>query len=66
MKVNSLMSRWGNRNMLIRYPAPYQDASSQEVTGIENDGKTLRMVVRGVEFAGETFDLFQPVTGPES
>jgi hypothetical protein len=38
--------------MIARYPALFRDAHSEMVTVIENDGRTLRMVVRGVEFMG--------------
>ncbi len=46
--------------MITRYPALYRDAHGEEATVIENDGKTLRMVVRGVEFTGTMFDDFEP------
>jgi Family of unknown function (DUF6304) len=46
--------------MIARYPALYRDAHGEEATLIENDGKTLRMVVRGVEFTGRMFDDFEP------
>jgi len=46
--------------MIARYPALYRDAHGEEATVIENDGKTLRMVVRGVEFTGTMFDDFEP------
>lgn len=42
------------------YPARYQDAWGEEQTIIENDGKRLRMIVRGVEFLGTDFDSLQP------
>src|SRR5688500_2075908 len=45
-----------------RYQTNYQDRFGNEQTVIENDGKTLRMVVRGVEFAGSWFDDFEPLT----
>ena len=51
--------------MMATYPAIYSDANSEENTGIENDGQTLRMVVRGVEFVSKpfgSFDDLQPVT----
>ena len=46
--------------MIARYPALYRDAHGEEATVIENDGKTLRMVMRGVEFEGTMFDDFEP------
>lgn len=46
--------------MITRYLALYRDAHGEEATVIENDGKTLRMVVRGVEFTGTMFDDFEP------
>ncbi len=42
--------------MAITYPTIYRDKNGQEITTIQNDGKTLRMVVRGVEFSGTVFD----------
>ncbi len=42
------------------YPVKYTDASGSEVTTITNDGETLRMVVRGLEFSGDDFDSFEP------
>lgn len=43
-----------------RYAATYSDAHGSETTTISNDGMSLRMVVRGVEFVGRSFDLFEP------
>ena len=48
--------------MLAVYPTLYRDAYGEEETVIENDGQTLRMVVRGVEFEGGDFDGFAPVS----
>lgn len=48
--------------MLATYAAVYRDANGEEKTAIQNDGKTLRMAVRGVEFAGPSFDQFKPIT----
>lgn len=42
------------------YPARYRDARGEEATTIFNDGRTLRMVVRSVEFSGPDFDGFEP------
>jgi hypothetical protein len=46
--------------MLAHYPARYQDAHGEEQTTIDNDGKRLRMTVRGVEFVGDDFDSMEP------
>ncbi len=46
--------------MIARNPAVYRDAHGEEATVIENDGKMLRMVVRGVEFTGTRFEDFEP------
>lgn len=52
--------------MLVQYPAMYRDARGEESTTIENNGKQLRMRVRGVEFSGYSFDAFAPLLPPES
>lgn len=52
--------------MLATYPTVYRDAHGEENTVIENDGQTLRMVVRGVEFISNPFGLFddfKPILG---
>lgn len=41
-------------------PARYTDANTTEATTIDNDGKTLRMTIRGVEFTCSNFDAFWP------
>lgn len=46
--------------MVSIYPAVYRDRHGEEITTITNDGKHLRMIVRGVEFIGQSFDLFDP------
>ncbi len=46
--------------MHAEYPATYRDAHGEERTIIENDGKELRMLLRGVEFVGNYFDDFEP------
>ncbi len=48
--------------MLARYPATYRDRVGEVATTIENDGKTLRMVVRDVEFTGSMFDDWEPTS----
>ena len=50
--------------MVHSHPARYQGAQGEEQTLIENDGKQLRMVVRGVEFAGTDFDSLEPALDP--
>ncbi len=48
------------------YPTIYRDALGEEQTVIENDGQTLRMVVRGVEFEGGGFDGLTAKTPEEA
>ena len=43
-----------------RYPAKYSDASGSETTAILNDGELLRVVLHGLEFAGDDFDALEP------
>ena len=45
------------------YPALYTDASGSEQTAVYNDGKTLRMTVRGLPFASSDFNDFWPEDG---
>ena len=47
----------------FRYAATYVDARGSEHTVITNDGETLRVRLRGVEFAGPDFDGLGPVGG---
>ena len=42
-----------------RYPAKYTDAYGTEDTIITNDGETLRMTIRGVQFTGTDFDALE-------
>ena len=42
------------------YPTIYRDKIGEETTTIDNDGRELRMVVRGVEFRGGDFDCLEP------
>ncbi len=46
---------------MISYPARYCDKYGEEEIIIQNDGKMLRMIVRGVEFTGTTFHSFEPI-----
>ncbi len=55
--------------MMATYPAVYRDAHGEEQTDIENDGQTLRMVVRGVDFISTpfgSFDDLKPLTKGEA
>jgi hypothetical protein len=45
------------------YPVVYHDRSGEERTTIENDGRVLRMMLRGVEFAGCFWDDWTPAYG---
>jgi hypothetical protein len=42
--------------------ARYRDARCEVATTIDNDGKTLRMAVCGVHFAGDDFDALEVVS----
>jgi hypothetical protein len=46
--------------MLAQYPAVYRDSHGEEVTVVRNDGETLRMTVRGVEFVSKFVDDWEP------
>lgn len=41
--------------MVTQYPAIYRDEFGEETVTIENDGKTLSLVLRGREFKGKNF-----------
>jgi hypothetical protein len=43
------------------YPTTYRDAHGEIATTIENDGQTLRVSLREVEFQGSDFDSLEPV-----
>lgn len=47
--------------MIDSYRAIYRDKLGKEITTIQNDGETLRMIIRDVEFQGDDFDSFEPV-----
>jgi len=42
------------------YPATYADAQGSETTTLANDGKELKVTLRGVEFVGDDFDSLEP------
>lgn len=44
--------------MIAKYPAIYRDEFGEETVAIENDGKTLSLVLRGKEFRGRNFHSF--------
>lgn len=48
------------------YPAKYHDENGCVITSFRNDGRELRMAVRGVEFAGRDFDALEPTTSDPS
>lgn len=47
---------------MVHYPATYIDARGQEAVSIANDGETLRVTIRGVNFAGRDFDSLEPTS----
>jgi hypothetical protein len=44
------------------YHAKYCDEFGEEITTIKNDGKLLRMILRGVEFQGSMLDDWEAIT----
>jgi hypothetical protein len=52
--------------MIGIYRAKYSDRSGQETTTIYNDGKQLRLRIRGIDFIGDDFDSFEPITNNDS
>lgn len=46
--------------MQASYPAVYRDRSGEERATIENDGRVLRLAVRGIEFTGNFWDDWAP------
>jgi hypothetical protein len=48
---------------LVRYDGTYSDARGREAIALTNDGATLRVTIRGVEFEGSDFDGLSPVDG---
>jgi hypothetical protein len=45
---------------VVCFPAKYSDAHGSETTVIDNDGETLRLFLRSVEFVGSDFESFEP------
>ena len=43
-----------------RYLATYSDTKGSERTTVDNDGETLGLSLRGVEFVGQDFDSLEP------
>jgi hypothetical protein len=43
------------------YPGIYRDSAAEEVIALRNDGKTLSVRVRGIDFEGPDFDALQPM-----
>ena len=43
-----------------KYPTKFSDRWGSEVTTMYNDGATLSVVVRGVQFSGKDFDMLKP------
>ncbi len=52
--------------MIYQYSTIYTDSNGIEETTITNDGKILRMVLRGVTFEDTGFDSFEPIDGTNS
>jgi hypothetical protein len=52
--------------MIGIYPAKYSDRNGQETTTIYNDGKQLRLRIRGIDFIGDDFESFEPITNNDS
>ena len=44
---------------MVHYPTEYSDVHGTRTTIIENDGHTLRMMLRGIEFSGIDFHSFE-------
>ena len=49
--------------MITTYSAKYIDGNGEEITTILNDGKTLRMKLRNIDFVGDDFDSFELING---
>jgi uncharacterized protein DUF6304 len=52
--------------MLAIYQGRYCDRNGEEAITIENDGKRLRTIIRGVEFTGVKPDALEPSLDPAS
>jgi hypothetical protein len=48
--------------MVESYPVKYRDEFGAEITTIENDGKSLRMILRDTEFQSSMIDDWEAVT----
>jgi hypothetical protein len=48
---------------LVLYEGAYTDARGRDDVLFLNDGETLRVTIRGIEFAGTDFDRLSPVDG---
>jgi len=48
---------------VVRYQDTYTDTRGWKVIAFLNDGKTLRNIIRGIEFSGPDFDGMSPVNG---
>jgi hypothetical protein len=49
--------------ILVRYDGTYTDARGRDAIAFLNDGETLRVTIRGVEFSGPDFDGLSAVDG---
>jgi hypothetical protein len=50
-------------NSLVRYDGTYTDGRGCDDIAFLNDGGTLRVTIRGIEFTGSDFDGLSPVDG---
>ena len=48
---------------MVRYPTKYTDSHGLETTTIFNNGETLRVSLRGLEFVGNDFDSLESPKG---
>lgn len=52
--------------MIWEYPATYSDKRGAEGTKVVNDARELKLPLRGVIFAGQSFDSLDPEPGVDS
>jgi hypothetical protein len=52
--------------MIWEYPATYSDKRGAEETKVVNDARELKLPLRGVMFAGRSFDTLDPQPGVDS